>query len=345
MFKNRAGIIILFCTLLILSFLGLYVQKNFSNKSARISIVGDILLDRGVKKQIQSKGEKYPYSEIQDVLKKSDVVIGNLECPITQKGTPVLKDRKLIFKADVSNAAALKAAGFSILNLANNHSMDQGQEGLKNTMNNLSKAGIITVGAGLNRDNASQAKFVKVSNTTLGVLGYSHFPSEGYFFSENEPDVAQVNENIEKNVAEAKRKCDFLIVSIHWGKEFNNYPSDYQIKLAHVLIENGADMIIGHHPHVLQGVEKYKDKFIFYSVGNFVFDKQIPKGTDETIILNLSLDKSLLKQVEILPIRIIQAQPRKLLGKDAQELINKLKKYSKDKNATILFEQGCFNVK
>ena len=343
--KKRTAAIIISLILLILGLLGSYIFYILNNKDVRISIVGDILLDRGVKAQIESKGRGYPYLEVKDVFKKSDAVIGNLECPITENSNPILKDKKLIFKADVENAAELKSAGFSILNLANNHSMDQGSEGLKSTISNLNKAGIMTVGAGMNREDASKPGFVKISGTTAGVLGFSHFPAEGYFFSEDKPDVAQVNENIKKHVIEAKSKCDFLVVTLHWGREFNNYPSDYQIDLAHSLIENGADVVIGHHPHVLQGVEKFKGKLIFYSVGNFVFDKQIPKGADETVILNVTLNKSSLRQVEIIPIKIWRAQPKKLSGKDAEELINKVKKYSRDMNTEIVFDQGIWKVK
>lgn len=343
--KKSCIVIILFCALVILVISGLYIFHIFSSKNIRISICGDILLDRGVKTQIKSNGVNYPYQGVRNILKKSDAVIGNLECPITQKSSPVFKDKKLVFRADVPNAAALKAAGFSILCLANNHSMDQNSEGLMDTMKNLNTVGIMTVGAGLNREDANKPLFFNLSGSTIGILSFSHFPAEGYFFFENKPDVAHVNENIEKNVREAKSKCDFLIVTLHWGKEFNNFPSEHQIELAHSLIDNGADVIAGHHPHVLQGIEKYKDKLIFYSLGNFVFDKQIFKGTDETVIFNLTLNKNLLKQAEIIPIRIIKAQPQKLVGKDAEELISKLQKYSRDMGTEITFEKDSWYVK
>lgn len=314
-------------------------------KNITISIVGDILLDRGVKSVIKTKGVNYPYLNVKDIFKKSDIVFGNLECPITNIISPLTKEKRFIFRADINNVKALKLAGFNLLNLANNHSMDQGREGLISTISNVRTAGIITLGAGIDRKDAHRPVFINKNGLKIGFLSFSAFPTEGYFYSESNPDVAHINENMKQEIKEARSKCDYLIVSYHWGKEFNSFPTKSQKDVAHIAVDSGADIVIGHHPHVLQGIERYKSKYIFYSLGNFVFDKQTPKGTDETLILNLTLSKRSKKNIEIFPAKISNCQPKILKGKDAYELLDKLKLFSKGMNSSILClgDRGIIN--
>lgn len=307
-----------------------------NNKTVTISLVGDILLDRGVRIKLDENGLDYPYRKLEKILRKSDITFGNLECPLTTGGSPILKDKKLIFKADPPNSGALREAGFDVLNLANNHTMDYGREGLVETLKILNDSGIRTIGAGTNRDEAHKPVYIKRNGIIIGCLGFCAFPSEGYFFLENNPDIAHANENMEQEIRSAKANCDILIVSCHWGREYNFYPSDVQRKLAHTAVDNGADMVWGHHPHVLQGIEKYKSGIIFYSLGNFVFDKQVPEGTDQSIIANLSTRNGKLEEIEMVPVEINNCQPYEITGSKAQELFYRLDKYSEGMNLNIV---------
>jgi gamma-polyglutamate biosynthesis protein CapA len=304
--------------------------------SVTVSFVGDVLLDRGVGEKIDQNGMNYPVEGISSILNKTDISFGNLECPITSRGYPILKKGNIIFRAKTAAAEGLKEAGFTIINLANNHVMDYGRDGLTDTIKYLNQVGIKTVGAGINGTDARKPVYINKSGMTIGFLGYSAFPTEGYFFFEDRPDVAQVVEKkLAKEVEQARKKCDFLIVSFHWGKEFDFYPGEEQKTIAHLSIDSGADIVIGHHPHVLQGLEMYKGKPVFYSLGNFVFDNQIPEGTDQTLIVKLDIKNKRYNGLELTPVKIDNCRPGIAENDEAKTILERFVKYSKNMNANI----------
>lgn len=163
----------------------LFVLYVFNRNEANIFIVGDILLSRGVGEKISQHGPEYPYLNIKNLLPKADIAFGNLECPITSNGNPAVKRPYYLFKGDLYNADALKDAGFKILNLANNHTMDYGRVGILDTIEALKSSTIKTVGAGENKESAHKPEFIEVSGTIIGFLGFSAFPTEGYVYLEN----------------------------------------------------------------------------------------------------------------------------------------------------------------
>ncbi|HWQ31129.1 MAG TPA: CapA family protein, partial [Negativicutes bacterium] len=295
-----------------------------------ILAAGDILLDRGVDKYLDEYGYDYPYKDIREEIRKADIAFGNLECPLTGKGEAVLKKRQdLIFRGNVQNSLALYSAGFDLLNLANNHSMDQGREGLLDTVKVLEAEGIRTLGAGTSRNEARKPVFIEKRGIRAGFLGYSDFPPEGYIYAEGKADVARPDlKTLGEEVRAAAGECDLLVVSFHWGKEFDHYPGKTQQELAHEAINNGADIIIGHHPHVLQSIEKYKGKLIIYSLGNFVFDRQLPQGTNETAVVDISFDRSGWKKVRVIPVSIVDCKPEIAEGQEAAAILDKYKTYS-----------------
>lgn len=270
-------------------------------------------------------------------MSKADIAFGNLECPITASGNPAIKKQYYLFKADPDNAAALNESGFDILNLANNHTMDYGREGILNTMEALAHNNIKTVGAGKDKESAHKPIFTKVSGMVIGFLSFSSFPTDGYVYIEDKPDVAQLDLNsLTDEVKSAKSGCDILVVSFHWGNEFENYPTDSQKKAAHISVESGADIVIGHHPHVLQGMEFYKDTPIFYSLGNFVFDKQEAAGTDESVILKVKVVDKSINTLELTPIKIIECQPTIPQNSiEASNILANFEKFSKSINPNM----------
>ncbi|MCT4607419.1 MAG: CapA family protein [Marinisporobacter sp.] len=297
-------------------------------REVELVFVGDILLDRGVRKVLNEKGYDYPYRNVEKILRKGDNTFGNLESPITQRGVAAYKRRDLIFRGDIENAKALKEAGFHILNLANNHTMDYKSIGITDTIKHLEKVNIKSLGV-IDPHKANKMIIMKRKGIRFGYLGYSVFPPEGYIYSKERMDISRVNmKKIGDTIKKAKEGCDYLILSFHWGNEYEFYPSEVQKNLAHIAIDQGADLVIGHHPHVLQGVEKYKDKLIFYSLGNFVFDRQRNKGTDETIIVNIKIENNQCKEVTLTPIRIKECQPHIAKGKDGEYILERLKMYS-----------------
>lgn len=290
--------------------IGAAIRPPAKPDEVTISIVGDIMLSRGVQKYLEEYGYDYPYGDVSERFLRDDLTIGNLECPITENENAANKARRFLFRADRENAAALKRAGFDCMNLANNHSMDYMSAGLHDTMRYLDDSGLPYVGAS---ENASLKKpFIFEKNgIRVGVLAYSALPPEGYFFHEDRPTIQYIStmdfSGLEEDIAAVE--CDFLIVYFHWGIEYQRYKSDMQELIAKKAIDLGADFVVGSHPHVLQEPEIYRDKYIYYSLGNFVFDSQVPPGTDETMILQITVGRHGLTGVEEIPLVIRQGKP------------------------------------
>lgn len=275
-----------------------------------VSIVGDIMLSRSVQPYLTEYGYDYPYEEVSALFLADDLTIGNLECPITANENAADKTKRFIFRADEDNAPALKRAGFDCLNLANNHSMDYLSDGLSDTMANLEQSGLSYIGAAENAA-ANCSQVFEKNGIKVGLLAYSALPPEGFFYNQDKPTVRYVStmdfSRMETDIAALE--CDFLIVYFHWGIEYLPYQSEAQEQIARTAIDLGADFVVGTHPHVLQETEIYKDKYIYYSLGNFIFDRQIPPGTDESIILQLVIEKEGLVSVDEIPVKIINGKP------------------------------------
>jgi len=307
---------------------------SFNHKIARffshelvISIAGDIMLDRGVAGQISQNGALYPFENVIGVFTEDDITIANLECPLTAAEVQMTKE--IVFKADPKSVDTLKSAGFDALMLANNHAMDYLPVGLADTMTALDSAGLYYAGAG----DPGEIKpcFIRRNGIRVGIISYSLFPPDTI----NElsgPDIAYVREghldDMQSEVASAAAQCDFLIVYYHWGIEYRHDVSDIQIEIAHAAVDSGASAVIGTHPHVLQGRETYKGAPVYYSIGNFVFDNQIPDGTDETVILQFTVGKNGLLDVRELPVVINNCQPQFPDAQKAAEIITNLERYS-----------------
>lgn len=313
-------------------------------KEVHLVAVGDILLSRDVEKKMIKEGLSYPYKQVEKCFLKKDIVLGNLENPIYEGNNAVCKNSNLIFKAKNANAAKLKEVGFTILNLANNHTMDYKEAGLVNTMQVLHNNGISYIGAGVNDNEAKKPLVIQTKGYKIGFLGYSMFSAQRSIYNKDKAAICRVKDNINSEIKKAKSECDFLVVTVHWGNEFDFFPSDKQKKLAHEMIDSGADLLLGHHPHVLQGIEQYKDKYIFYSLGNFVFDKQIQKGTDESIILDLTIKNKHIKKITLIPIKIIDCQPTLATGDVASYILQRLQKYSSEMSIEIKIKRGTGEI-
>lgn len=267
-----------------------------SDISIELTFAGDIMLSRGLDKYLNEKGYDYPYENVKDIFLSDDLTIVNLECPITSYGRGANKAKRFVFKANSENAFAMKRAGIDLCDLANNHTMDYRSEGLGDTMGVLTKAGIAYVGAGENASSNMSYIFEK-NGYKVGILAYSLFPPEGMVYNENNPNINYLSEfedlKSERVKTDLKKlKADFKIVYFHWGVEYEPFARDMQKKLARDTIDGGADFVVGTHPHVIQGSEVYNGKYIYYSIGNCVFDKQIQKGTDEGMLLRVNIGKN-----------------------------------------------------
>ena len=307
-------------------------MMRFLRREVVISIAGDILLDRGVASAIEKNGAFYPFERVAPLFNQDDITIANLECPLSTTGGGAMKQKQFVFKADPDNAAILKSAGFDVLALANNHTMDYLSTGLTDTMAALYSEGILHVGAGASKEEIKPC-FIQKNGVCVGVLSYSSLPPEGFMHDDNNATIAYARagflDDMQREISEAAQLCDFLIVYFHWGTEYRHDVGDSQIEIAHAAVDSGASAVVGAHPHVLQGREMYNGAPIYYSVGNFVFDKQIPEGTDEAVILQFTLTKSGIISIEELPVVIEDCQPRIADGERAGQIAANIARYSR----------------
>ena len=276
-----------------------------------VVLTGDILLDRGVRQVINRHGVSHLFSDgIDSVFRQAQIVVGNLECPATKIEAPVFK--QFIFRAEPEWLDTLCQHGFTHLNLANNHSIDQGREGLIDTKQNIEKAGMIPIGAGQNMTEASQPVLLASEPRNVWLIPSLRLALENYAYLTDKPCVSQEPMDSLLSCVLRLRRADstaVIIVSLHWGGEHTLEPVPRQRHDAHMLVHAGADVLICHHTHTLQTIEDYHGHKIYYSIGNFIFDPTKPLNSKACIVrLTVTKEKDGL-QVETIPITIQRCVP------------------------------------
>ena len=280
-----------------------------SAQTATILFTGDILLDRGVREVIERHGADALFSPgIDSMLHAAQVVVGNLECPATKIERPVQK--RFIFRAEPEYLVQLKNHGFTHLNLCNNHSIDQGREGLVDTWQNTEKAGMVSIGAGRTMQEAAEPVLLSDKPRKVWLLTSLRLALENYAYLPDKPCVSQEPMDSLLMRVSRLRQADpaaVIIVSLHWGGEHTLKPVPRQRLEAHRLIDAGADVLVCHHTHTLQTIEQYRGHSIYYSIGNFIFDQQRPLNT-EACMVKLKVGAKRL-DVETIPIGIRRCAP------------------------------------
>lgn len=309
---------------------------NFQEeKTVSISIVGDILMDSSVRAQINKNGIEYPWEMVKEYFQNDDITIGNLETSITTRGTK-WEDKQFNFRSDPNNLKAMKEAGIDVLGLANNHTLDYGYEGLLDTLSYLDKNDIKRAGGGKNKQEAMEGAIIEKNGLKIGVLSFSRVvPDVKWYATDKRPGIVgaydpHISEVIVR-IEEMKKEADIVILSIHWGVELSATPRKQEMDLGKKLIDAGADIIMGHHPHVLQGVEIYKGKPIFYSLGNFVFGTK-NELTSNTMIGQINFIDKDIDNIKIIPCSIIGGRPIPIIDDKRIEKINYINTISKDFN-------------
>ena len=242
-----------------------------------IQAVGDCYLGgrRGAG-LLAERGSAYPFAPTRALLAEGDVNIANLEGPLTGRGRPWL-EKRFHFRMPPAVADALRAAGFHAVSLANNHLMDYGPVGLTDTLARLEATGIAHAGAGQDLAAARAPALIAVRGVTVALLSYTTtYPQEFYATRKRPGTVFPYEEYLARDLPAARARADVVVVAFHWGPERSHHALGHQEKLAHRVIDLGADLVIGHHPHVLQAVEWYRDRPIFYSLGNYAFASTAP---------------------------------------------------------------------
>ncbi len=288
------------------------------SRQVTLEAVGDIMLARTVGDQVQAPGPQTIFAGVQPVFDSADVLVGNLECAITDSGER--QPKSYTFAAPLETAQALALAGFDVLSLANNHAMDYGSQGLFNTRDNLGQYGIASVGAGANAAGAHAPVILERNGLQLAFLAYVDVPVEKDGFdartwiaSASQPGVAWAElDQITTDVGAARLQSDIVIVQLHSGYEVGNYIptiSPNQRAEAHAAIDAGAALVLGSHPHILQSIEQYHVGLIAYSLGNFVMDDY--QGiANATIILRVVLTRAGVQSYDWVPVLIENGLPR-----------------------------------
>lgn len=281
----------------------------YSADTLNIIFTGDILLDRGVRRVINHHGVDHLFSDgIDSVFRSAQIVVGNLECPATKIESPVFK--QYIFRSEPEWLDTLRQHGITHLNLANNHSIDQGREGLLDTKRNIKEAGMVPIGAGASMQEAAGPVLLASSPRKVWLVPSLRLALENYSYLTDKPCVSQEPiDSLMQRVFQL-RKADstaVIIVSLHWGGEHTLKPVPRQRMEAHQLILAGADALICHHTHTLQTIETFRGKPIYYSIGNFIFDPTRPINA-EACIVRLKITSDTIN-TETLPVQIRHCVP------------------------------------
>jgi hypothetical protein len=250
--------------------------------------VGDIMLGREVSAQMAAaKNDGFlPFRRLDDLLHSTDFNFGNLESPFSGSDTIDADPNSFKFNAPTWAISGLSQFNFKMLSLANNHILNQGTEGLAFTKNLLAENYLQGVGAGQNLDEAWQGQITEVKGVKVGFIAATYAP--------NSPYLANINnlQRLEIAIADLKARADFVVVSMHAGEEYVREPNEAQTKFAKAAIDSGADLVVGSHPHWVQPFEKYNGKYIFYSLGNFVFDQEWSQDTKQGLAIKVTLSKA-----------------------------------------------------
>jgi poly-gamma-glutamate capsule biosynthesis protein CapA/YwtB (metallophosphatase superfamily) len=298
----------------------------------KIMAVGDIMLDQLTRQRLKEYDYTYPFAEVKELFKQGDVVFGNLESPISSRGTP-LPGKRYAFRAAPFSVKSLVDGGINMVSLANNHIMDYGEEALEDTLEILTEHNIAHAGAGMNLTDAHAGTYLEVQGYRVGLLAYTDdFAVPARFRSlwqagEQKAGAALLHDRkkIKADIERMRLEVDVLLVSFHWGYEYTHRITAEQRELAYLAVESGADLVLGHHPHVPQGVEVYAGKPIVYSLSNFVFYPftNYPETLD-TFILEAEFHAGEVTALSLIPVRGGNSQPYVPKGPELQGLISRL---------------------
>ncbi|WP_244863568.1 CapA family protein [Paenibacillus cisolokensis] len=298
-------------------------RPDDSGAKVRLAFVGDLLLASSVEELMRKNGYDYPYRDALPYLTEPDLTAGNLENPITKRGTPA-EDKQYVFKGRPESLDALKEAGFDVVSVANNHTLDQGVVGLLDTIDYLDEAGIRHMGGGRNEEEAYRPAVLEAQGVKVAYLGFSRvLPVVEWKATKEREGLAEAYDSTRalEAIRKAKEDADLIVVMVHWGRERVDHPVEHQKVLAKQFIDAGADLVIGSHPHVLQGFERYKGKWIAYSLGNFIFNMTATLKTRDTGVLDCVCSKAGDCELKFHPMRAEQSKPSPMDKTSAAKLI------------------------
>jgi len=287
-----------------------------SSREVSIAFVGDIMLGRTLAGRIERGEGDAVFASVEPVLQSADLAVGNLECALGEGGVKAAK--AYTFLAPPKAAPLLRGAGFDLLSLANNHSLDFGPDVFRQTIERLGENGIRSVGGGANETIAHTPVRFEIGGLRIAFLAYvdvaseylSKFDTRSWSAGLATSGIAWADdEEIKKDLQALNGNTDVVVVLFHYGIEGVVAPSQRQIRLSRLAVDYGADVIVGTHPHVIQEVEEYKDGLIFYSLGNFVFDG-FEGSANQSAILWITVSEEKKIAYSLMALNIVDGIPR-----------------------------------
>ena len=259
---------------------------------------GDTSPVRKLENKVIKGKSSHILGNLKPVLQDADLVFANLEAVYSNRGVPL--DRVPVFRLNPKAFDIIKEANINVVSLANNHMFDYGHEAFVDTLDLLQKNNINSFGAGLTLANALKPAIFETQGIRFGFIGFRD--KVPWWFNDNGVITPQIQKKIVlKSINALRPKVDWLILSLHFGWEYQLFPSPKDVNLCRFFIESGVNIILGHHPHYPQGIEKYKDGLIVYSLGNFVWDQNLIGHTNSSYMTEISLSKGTIQSVKVIP--------------------------------------------
>ena len=276
----------------------LQALKNPPEQKLSFGFVGDIMLDRDVRYSVNNnfKGDYSNLFTNADFLKQPDVTFANLEGPVSEKGAD--KHNLYSFRMDPQVIPVLKQAGIDVVSFSNNHVADWGRPAFEDTLTRLSNAGILACGAGMNKAEASQPAVITQNGYKVGFICFTDVGPNDFAATETKSGILLANDkDFDSIIKNAKSQVDDLIVSFHSGVEYELKHNSRQSEIFKKAVDDGADIVVGAHPHVAEDIETYKDKTMMYSLGNFIFDQPFSKDTMQGLFVTANLVNKVFKDI------------------------------------------------
>lgn len=327
-------------------------EKGVKGGEVVITAVGDVVISR--------ERPEDAFAKVLGELKAETFSFCNFEVPLSNKGTPQYGKFETLHAAP-DMIKGFVHAGFKVVSLANNHSMDYGPEALLDTIDILDANGIIHAGAGRNLEEARKPAFIDCGETRFALVSFATEAFFGYGAHPQKPGIAMIRrdplygptcvnpddvDSMTEIITSAKKEADFIIASFHWGLSQSRALTQSQMTLGRAAVEAGAGLVIGHHPHILQAVEVYKESLILYSLGNFVFDllpEFLGPVTRDTVLVKVKVSECAVEEAIFLPAWINdKGQPEFVGEKDekSNEILQTVRGLSAARNTSLSIRNG-----
>lgn len=306
---------------------------------------GDIMLSRFVAAVMNRESVSYPYDDIRGLVQSADIAFANLENPVGPG--PRMPHDGMQFRADPSTLGALRDAGFDVLSIANNHMSDAGRDMIDDSAQYLRDAGFLVTGAGKNESEARIPAIIDIADTKVAFLAYGdpRFSNQVHFADATQPGIAKAQlETMRADIERARSEADIVVLSLHAGVEYLESPDRVQRGLLDDTVTAGADLVLGHHPHVIQPLEKMGDTWVIDSLGNLVFDQMWSDDVRRGMTLLFRYTNTTVTEIEAIPVYMHNfAQPRIMKDAKAKASLDRL--HHDLSSATVVEWKGEENIK